>query len=206
MQQLGAGHERTIDMRHATVHMPHATCQLSAAPSPCSGPLLVSGPSSVGVRALKPYTPRAPPARGRTSSCDSLMAYRHACRDMVPVGCARRCRTRLRCTPIQICDRWTGAAAHRPTMLFSRWSRREEDCLKHTHAHNRASLAQHELLLSGAMDEVRPAFCSPKLYSRASCFQVVVTVARPLLCASMVMRCAFLRVTVRTTDTIVSIT
>jgi len=65
---------------------------------------------------------------------------------------------------------------------------------------------QHELLLSGAIEEVRPAFCRPRLYSRASCFQVVVTVARPLLCASIVIRCAFLRVTVRTTDTIVSIT
>jgi len=192
--------QSTCDMPLSTCHMPHASSQLRPPHVLvlcwCPGPhLLVSGPSSPTHRALL-----------QRSSCDSLMAYRHACRDMVPVGCARRCRTRLRCTPIQICDRWTGAAAHRPTMLFSRWSRREEDCLKHTHAHNRASLAQHELLLSGAMDEVRPAFCSPKLYSRASCFQVVVTVARPLLCASMVMRCAFLRVTVRTTDTIVSIT
>lgn len=57
MQQLGAGHEPTCDMRHATCHCPHASSQLRPPHVLvlcwCPGPhLLVSGPSSPTHRAL----------------------------------------------------------------------------------------------------------------------------------------------------------
>ena len=59
---------------------------------------------------------------------------------------------------------------------------------------------------SGAMDEVRPNFCSLRHIVLAICFHVVVTVAVPIEWHCTVMRCAFLRVIVLTTFTMAMLT
>ena len=63
-----------------------------------------------------------------------------------------------------------------------------------------------ELEASGAIDDVRPNFWSFRHMVLAICFQVVVTVAVPIVCACTQMRCAFLRVIVFTTLTMAIVT